>query len=1054
MTDFNPYREWLGFQGTGAPSDFYEMLGLSPFETDRDVIASALDQRTNTVRKIRPGEQIEQWQKLLDELGTVRQWLLDDDQKQQYDAQLRSQQTENAATTGNAATGNAATANGPAGAATPAGTNPLPPGVNPLPPGVNPSPPSPAGEADLPMASLGPIPSLSLMPEPAATLQPSAIPEPTVSAAQAGAGDATPQIPIASQGMGTPAAPQQPLAPAGYVAPATGYPQQPMLPQQPGYGVAQPGPIDPALLQQPPNQMMPNQMAPSPATPVPLANGMLPENAPPTGVAMGAAVRSAAMADPLASPTSDGSNGGDSPEQDGGSRMSYTTKSRDRAKGNGLMIGVIAAVLIIPLGGTAMYLARKTTTDDPGRTLANNAPGESSPSSRSEQPNKPQQRPAPNRPLDVPSQALKQPAVASPAGSDGDIPRPAAAVDPALPKPDKANPAAAVPNETKPNETKPNETKPNETKPNENEPAQVEPPAPPRELSATELANMQRALKAARKALGDRKLDEATVQIDVAFGIAATATQKAGAERMKLLHHYVSEFWRAVGESIKGLKGGEQLTINTIIAVVVEATDDLITIRAGGKNLVYEKMALPAGLAMVLADRWLDKSDPVTKVIRGAYLAVEPKADPDSARKYWKAAAASGVKDAEILLGLLDAADAADAAVMAVDPNAPRSRAAARGPSAGDIPRMIKALADARKALGQRNLEFSKGRLELAAKIATSPEHKALVERTKTLHHYVEQFWGAVADSLKDFDDVDELMVGSTRVAVVEASADAITIRAAGRNLTYKRMQIPTGLAIVIADRWLSDTDTTSKLIKAALLIVDPNAEPESALRLLQEAEVSGADVDELRLTLEDKLDPDDPPKSKAVARQGPLPQSAKIIAATSVVKKDFVANYRSAKTREDRYKLAKTLMDEANSQQGDEAYRYALFNEARNIAAKAHLPQLLVQIVDETVRWFAIDLLATKADALIQSAVRTSGTTAREVTFEILQVIDQALDADRTDVAVRLARVALGTARNSRDRDLMKRAAGKSEEIQSLLKEKNANKKNPKKPKGEPTLE
>ena len=87
---FNPYAEWLETPGGARPQNYYELLGLKPFEGDRDAIVQAADGLRNRIRRIRPGAHLREWQSLLDEIGAGRQCLLDPASKAAYDAQLRN----------------------------------------------------------------------------------------------------------------------------------------------------------------------------------------------------------------------------------------------------------------------------------------------------------------------------------------------------------------------------------------------------------------------------------------------------------------------------------------------------------------------------------------------------------------------------------------------------------------------------------------------------------------------------------------------------------------------------------------------------------------------------------------------------------------------------------------------------------------------------------------------------------------------------------------------------------------------------------------------------
>ena len=71
----NPYQEWLNCKSKRP--HYFELLGVSPKESDEGRIRRAAASRLATVRQVRPGDHIEQWQALIDEIGRAEKILLD-----------------------------------------------------------------------------------------------------------------------------------------------------------------------------------------------------------------------------------------------------------------------------------------------------------------------------------------------------------------------------------------------------------------------------------------------------------------------------------------------------------------------------------------------------------------------------------------------------------------------------------------------------------------------------------------------------------------------------------------------------------------------------------------------------------------------------------------------------------------------------------------------------------------------------------------------------------------------------------------------------------------
>jgi hypothetical protein len=88
--NFDPYHKWLGIPPHEQPANLYRLLGVSLFEPDLDVIASAADQRMAHLRGFQTGGNAALSQKLLNEVSRARVRLLDFNQKAAYDAELRS----------------------------------------------------------------------------------------------------------------------------------------------------------------------------------------------------------------------------------------------------------------------------------------------------------------------------------------------------------------------------------------------------------------------------------------------------------------------------------------------------------------------------------------------------------------------------------------------------------------------------------------------------------------------------------------------------------------------------------------------------------------------------------------------------------------------------------------------------------------------------------------------------------------------------------------------------------------------------------------------------
>ncbi len=85
---FDPYEQWLGIGPDERPIDFYRLLGLEAFETDRERIAAAAEERMRHIRTFQTGPRGVLTQKILNELARAKLRLLDEATKREYDRRL------------------------------------------------------------------------------------------------------------------------------------------------------------------------------------------------------------------------------------------------------------------------------------------------------------------------------------------------------------------------------------------------------------------------------------------------------------------------------------------------------------------------------------------------------------------------------------------------------------------------------------------------------------------------------------------------------------------------------------------------------------------------------------------------------------------------------------------------------------------------------------------------------------------------------------------------------------------------------------------------------
>jgi hypothetical protein len=156
------------------------------------------------------------------------------------------------------------------------------------------------------------------------------------------------------------------------------------------------------------------------------------------------------------------------------------------------------------------------------------------------------------------------------------------------------------------------------------------------------------------------------------------------------------------------------------------------------------------------------------------------------------------------------------------------------------------ALLAARQALAARDLDKADEQLDLALLEASADSLREKVKDVKTLRHFVGGFWNAVHKRLQSLVTGTELVVGEETMIVVEVHPDddLLVVRRRGANVDYTRQQLPTDLAVVLAEQWLADDDVNSPVFVGAFLATSPQKEDvERGRRILAEAKAAGSEA-------------------------------------------------------------------------------------------------------------------------------------------------------------------------------------------------------------------
>ncbi|MCS7306082.1 MAG: hypothetical protein NZ602_13380 [Thermoguttaceae bacterium] len=175
-------------------------------------------------------------------------------------------------------------------------------------------------------------------------------------------------------------------------------------------------------------------------------------------------------------------------------------------------------------------------------------------------------------------------------------------------------------------------------------------------------ATYRTAVTDARRWMSKRDLEQAAQALRLAQENARTEEEQQEVQRLEVLLEYLRQFWQLTIKGAQKLQAGQEIEVEVsrykrIKVAVVEPVAGGLTLRVEGVNRLYRWESMPTEIVLALAKRALAK-DNVSKVVLGAFLAVDEKGDRAQARKLWQEAQQAGL-DVGPLLAELDAAEAA-----------------------------------------------------------------------------------------------------------------------------------------------------------------------------------------------------------------------------------------------------------------------------------------------------------------------------------------------------------------------------------------------------------
>jgi len=179
--------------------------------------------------------------------------------------------------------------------------------------------------------------------------------------------------------------------------------------------------------------------------------------------------------------------------------------------------------------------------------------------------------------------------------------------------------------------------------------------APPVDEKQQQL--FRKTATAARLSMSRRDLVGGTRNAKAAVKLAQTPQEEAEAVRLVALAQYLDEFWKTMAKVLAGLAPAQEFNTGSTPLIVVETSPTHVTFRSEGRNRTYALKDLPLPIIEALVQGgFADNAD--TKLLFGAFLAMDARGDRQAARKLWQEVIASG-KDVSDLLAELDAAPVA-----------------------------------------------------------------------------------------------------------------------------------------------------------------------------------------------------------------------------------------------------------------------------------------------------------------------------------------------------------------------------------------------------------
>lgn len=333
------------------------------------------------------------------------------------------------------------------------------------------------------------------------------------------------------------------------------------------------------------------------------------------------------------------------------------------------------------------------------------------------------------------------------------------------------------------------------------------------------------------------------------------------------------------------------------------------------------------------------------------------------------------------------------------------------------------ALQNARAALGARKLPLAQEELKTAKANVGTADQDTQLARMEELYGYVEGFWKAVFESIKGLQATDTIPVGNTEIAIVEADGEKLTIRAAGRNLSYTLKDMPGDLAVLLAKRWFKPGVPANDIYLGAFHAVDPQGNPNEARRCWEAATRAGASAESLMPLLDERT-------LAFVAKQQPVPKKPIVNKTRAALRRAMASEFQMARTLDQKLSLARQLLDAAQ-QNDDPVQRYTLLDEALSLATAAGSATDINAALDGLIAGYDVDAWELRADAFAKAADNANNPlVAKPLAQEMLEIVDRAISEKQPKAALKLCNAFLTAAKAGKDLELVRQAREKKAQL------------------------